>query len=59
MEKNEITTTLRVGEEKYEEFKDFAKKMNVSINSLIKMTSSIGLMVMKGEFKNIAFLDSP
>ena len=59
MKKNEITTTLRVSDEKYEEFKEFANKMDVSINSLIKMASSIGLLVMKGNFKNTAYLDNP
>ena len=57
--KNEITTTLRISESKYEEFKEYAEQMSISVNSLIKLISGVGLKVIKGEFKNVAYLDSP
>ena len=56
---NEITTTLRISEGKYNEFKEFAEDSSISLNSAFKTAASIGLKVLKGEFKNVAFLDNP
>jgi len=58
-ESNDITTTFRQDIDKYREFKDYAKEINISLNSLLKISSAIGLKVMKGEFKNLALLDNP
>ena len=59
MTKNEVTTTLRISERKYKEFKDYAEETSVSINSLLKAASAIGLKIMKGEFQNVALVDNP
>ena len=56
---NEITTTLRIGEDKYSEFKEYSKSANISLNSTIKMAAHIGLKVLKGEFQNVALVENP
>ena len=56
---NEVTTTLRIGEEKYAEFKDYARSANISLNSAIKVAASIGLKVLKGQFQNVALFETP
>ena len=56
---NEVTTTLRIGEEKYAEFKKYAKDANISLNSAIKAAASIGLKVLKGQFQNVALVETP
>ena len=55
---NEITTTLRISEEKYTEFKEYAKDANISLNSAIKAAASIGLKVLKGQFQNVALVET-
>ena len=59
MEKiNEITTTLRISEDKYNEFKNFAQDANISLNSAFKTAASVGLKILQGKFKNIIYLDN-
>ena len=57
--KNEIATTLRMSEEKYAEFKEYAHDTNISLNSALKTAASIGLKVLKGSFQNVALVGTP
>ena len=56
---NDITTTLRISKDKYDEFKEFAKESNISLNSAFKIAASVGLNVLQGKFKNVLFPDIP
>ena len=56
---NDITTTLRIGKDKYEEFKEFAEEVNISLNSAFKIAASVGLNILQGNSKNVLYLDNP
>ena len=56
---NEVTTTLRISAEKHSEFKEYAKYTNVSLNTAFKVAASLGLKMLKGEFRNVALVETP
>ena len=57
--RNEVTTTLRMSESKYAEFKEYSREMNISINSAIKISANLGLKMLKGEFQNVVLIENP